>query len=105
MALVVIQTTVDSKKRAQKMARILVEKRAAACVQVLGPLSSIYRWKNKIEVSSEYLLQIKTLKSKAQAIKKLLSEIHSYETPEFLVFKVDQAEKNYADWARKACKH
>ena len=91
-------TTTPAKEDAQKIARALVEKRLAACVQVLGPITSTYRWKGKIETSEEWLCLIKSRRELFDRLEAAICEIHPYEVPEILAVPVDQAGQSYLDW-------
>ena len=73
-----ITTTLDAEGKAQEMARMLVEKRLAACVQVAGPIQSAFRWKNVIETAREWLLIIKTRKELYGKVESAIREMHPY---------------------------
>jgi periplasmic divalent cation tolerance protein len=83
---------------AAKIARSLVEERIAACVNIVGPVRSLYRWRGEIEDEKEYLLIIK---SRAQLFPKLerrVKELHSYEVPEVVAVAMSRVSKPYLDW-------
>ncbi len=94
-------TTVDSKTKAKEIASSLVEKRLAACVQIL-PIESIYRWKGKIETAKEFQLIIKGKNFKA--LEKAIKEIHPYEVPEIIQIPIKRASKSYLSWLKKETK-
>ncbi len=83
---------------AAALARALVEQRLAACVNVLGDLRSIYRWRDKIEDEPESLLLIKTTAARIAALKAWIAEHHPYDVPEVLVLPVADGLKPYLDW-------
>lgn len=91
-------TTTGTVEEGQRLARVLVERRLAACVNVIPNLTSVYRWQGAIEEASEVLLLIKTTKEMLGALESFLRENHSYEVPEFLVLDVDSGSQPYLDW-------
>ncbi len=91
-------TTVVSAEEANRIGRTLVEERLAACATLLPPVHSIYRWHDKIESSNETMLLIKTSLDQVPALETRLRELHSYQTPEFLVFPVESGSRAYLDW-------
>jgi len=95
-----IVTTTASKDDADRIARALVEQRLAACVQVVGPISSTYHWQGQLEMSQEWLCVIKTRQSHYRAIEDAIRRMHSYEVPEILAFNVAAGSQNYLDWLR-----
>ena len=93
-----IVTTVDNEKNAKKIARALVGKRLAACVQISNILST-YWWKNKIEEKNEIMCVIKGKNFKS--IKEEIEKIHPYDTPEIIEVKINKTNKKYLDWLNK----
>ena len=91
-------TTASSSETAERLAGQLVERRLAACVNILGPMRSVYRWKGAIERGEEYLLLIKTTIQVAQQLPKLFSEIHPYELPECIQLAVEAGGAAYLGW-------
>jgi periplasmic divalent cation tolerance protein len=83
---------------ARRIGRILVEERLAACVNVLGPCHSIYRWQGKIEVATEAAAFCKARADKADALIARIAELHSYDVPAIAVWPVDKTLPAYADW-------
>jgi periplasmic divalent cation tolerance protein len=79
-----VLTTTGTKTSADKMAKPLIGKGLAACVQVLGPVSSTYGWKGKVEHGSEWLCMVKTTGSKYKAVERAIRANHSYEIPEII---------------------
>lgn len=80
------------------IARALVEKRLAACVNFLPGLQSIFRWHGKIETANEAMLVIKTTEDKVPLVEQALQSLHSYELPEFLVLSVESGSDAYLQW-------
>ena len=91
-------TTVASAEEAARLGRALVEERLAACATLLPAVHSIYHWKDQIESSSECLLLLKTARDRLPALEARLHELHSYQTPEFLVLAVDAGSQPYLAW-------
>jgi len=99
-----ITTTAGTKEEAEKIADYLLEKRLAACVQILGPVTSKYWWKGKKEISEEFVCFIKTKKEFYPKVEKAIKEVHSYENPEIIAMGIDQGSKEYFDWIQKELK-
>lgn len=96
-AAVVILTTVESAEDGESLARLLVERRLAACVSMIPQIRSIYRWKGAIEAGSEVQLVIKTSASHVPTIEELFRTDHGYELPEFLVLPASGG-ATYLNW-------
>jgi periplasmic divalent cation tolerance protein len=94
----VVMATVGSAEQASRIGRALVKERLAACATLLPPVQSIYRWRDQIETSSETMLLIKTSVHQLPALETRLRELHTYETPEFLVLPVESGSHSYLDW-------
>ena len=96
----IVMTTVVSAEEANRIGRTLVEERLAACATLLPPVHSIYRWHDQIESSNETMLLIKTSLDQLPALETRLREMHSYQTPEFLVLPVESGSHAYLDWLK-----
>ena len=94
-------TTTESKEEAEKISREVVGKRLAACTQIVGPIKSIYRWKEKIEEGEEWLCIMKSLNDLYEQLEKAIKEIHSYEVPEILALPVVAGNQGYLEWLNK----
>jgi periplasmic divalent cation tolerance protein len=90
-------TTVGSEEDAVRIARHLVETRAAACVSIVSPVRSIYSWKGEFQDEREWLLLIKTARPEGE-LRDALRAVHPYEVPEFLAFPASFADEAYAKW-------
>jgi periplasmic divalent cation tolerance protein len=99
---VVVSTTTPTREAADSLAALLVNERAAACAQVLGPIASVYRWKGAVENSAEWLLLIKSPRRRFGMIERLIRENHPYELPEILVTPVTGGSKHYLAWLSEA---
>jgi periplasmic divalent cation tolerance protein len=82
------------------LAKTLVEERLAACVNVLAPMTSVYRWKNAVETEREQQLVIKTTAEAIPALRARLQELHPYELPEFLILDASGSD-TYLAWIRE----
>ncbi|BDC48473.1 divalent-cation tolerance protein CutA [Bryobacterales bacterium F-183] len=91
-------TTADSQADAQRIARDLVDRHLAACVNILPPIQSVYRWKGKVEEASEWLLLIKTSAPLFENLKQHLPSIHPYEVPELIGVPILDGAASYLDW-------
>jgi periplasmic divalent cation tolerance protein len=90
-------TTTDSKELAQQIANVLVEQKLAACVQVSGPITSIYEWKSNIQTTEEWVCVIRTRRSLFPGIEKCIKSLHHYEVPEITVLSMEGS-RDYLDW-------
>jgi periplasmic divalent cation tolerance protein len=95
---VFVYTTWPSSADAEAAGRALVERRLAACVNILPGMISHYRWDGKIERAEETVMIIKTRASLADAVSDAVKELHSYETPAILVIPLESVEKTYLGW-------
>ena len=93
-----ITTTTETKEDAQKIAQYLVETRLAACIQITGPITSIYRWKGKAENAQEWLCLIKTRKELFNKVETAIKKLHPYETPEIVAVPIVKGTKEYLRW-------
>ena len=97
-----VRTTLPSREQANELARRLVEARLAACVQVLGPLESTYRWEGKVEQAQEWLCVMKTTQSSYCQLEQAIREFHPYEVPEILATQVSSGSEPYLKWLRES---
>ena len=95
---IVVLTTCDSEKRAEKLAHILVDQHLAACVNILPKARSIYRWEGKIEDSVEWLLLIKSRRDLFIALRAEIQKMHTYEVPEVIAIPVVDGSEAYLGW-------
>ena len=94
----IVLTTVSSQEEARRIANVLVERRLAACVNISSKIDSIYRWKDKIEESEEFLLLIKTTATAYPHVRDAIKELHSYELPECVALPIDDGSEEYFKW-------
>jgi periplasmic divalent cation tolerance protein len=98
----IMLTTAGSADEARKIAQALVERRLAACVNIVPQIESVYRWQGKIETASEWLLVIKTEAGVFERLRDAIHELHSYELPECLLLEVDASSQEYLEWIAKS---
>ena len=94
----VVLTTAATPEEANRLARTLVEERLAACATLIPAVQSIYHWQGQVESATETLLLLKTGPDQLAALEARLHQLHSYQTPEFLVLCVEAASQRYLDW-------
>jgi len=94
----IVLSTASSDEEARKIARQLVERHLAACVNIVPQIESVYRWKGNIESGREWLLIIKTSADQFPALRDAIRELHSYELPECIALNVDDGSSAYLDW-------
>lgn len=94
---VVVLTTLPE-EGAEGLAKTLVEDRLAACVSVLDPMRSVYRWKGDIETAVERQVLIKTKAANVANLEIRIKELHPYELPEFVVIAIDSGSPDYLAW-------
>jgi len=95
---IVVFITAKDKKEADKIAKALIKKRLAACVNILAGARSLFWWKGKIDRAKEVLLVVKTKKEKFGEITKLVKTLHSYEVPEIIAVSIVSGFKPYLKW-------
>lgn len=96
-----VSTTTEKKEDAERIARALVERRLAACVQIIGPIASTYWWKGNIARNPEWLCLIKSRQELYPALEKAIKEMHPYETPEIIALPIIAGSVEYLDWLGK----
>jgi periplasmic divalent cation tolerance protein len=97
-AYIQITTTTETKEQAEKIAKHMVEAKLAACVQIVGPITSIYRWKGKVENAQEWLCLIKTKDDLYNKVEAAIKSLHPYETPEIIAVPILKGSKEYLNW-------
>jgi len=95
---IVVLNTCGSEAEAERLARLLVDQRLAACVSIAPRIRSFYRWKGAVESSEEWLLLIKSSRPLFDRLRLFLESAHSYEVPEVLALPVVDGATNYLDW-------
>ncbi|MGA2169537.1 MAG: divalent-cation tolerance protein CutA [Terracidiphilus sp.] len=98
----IVLTTAADPDEASRLARTLVEERLAACATLIPAVQSIYHWEGQVESSTETLLLLKTGPDQLPALEDRLHELHSYQTPEFLVLRVEAGSHPYLEWLQSS---
>jgi periplasmic divalent cation tolerance protein len=101
---VVVLTTLPSDADGKSFARALVEERLAACVNLLAPMESVYRWEGKVETETERQVIVKTSRERLAALWDRVRELHPYEVPEFLVLPIADGNEAYLRWIGESTK-
>jgi periplasmic divalent cation tolerance protein len=94
----VVLTTAGSKDEAKKIAHALVERKLAACVNIVPKIESVYRWQGKVETAEEWLLVVKTTAAASDRVRDAIRELHSYELPECFSILIDAGSEEYLKW-------
>jgi periplasmic divalent cation tolerance protein len=94
----IVLTTAGSQDEARKIARALVERRLAACVNIVAPVESVYRWQGEVENAEEWLLIIKTTAQAFSKVREAICELHSYDLPECVLLSIEDGSKTYLEW-------
>jgi periplasmic divalent cation tolerance protein len=98
---VIILCTCGKEGEALAIANALIEARLAACVNLLPPIQSIYRWQGEVEIAQEVLLIIKTTQERFPAVRDRIAQLHTYDTPEIIAIPVMNGSDKYLAWLRE----
>ena len=98
MSVVSVYVLFASAEEAERIGRTVVEERLAACINILGPVRSIYRWHGAIETSDEIAAILKTSHVQADALITRIAVLHSYDVPCIVTWPIDKILRSYADW-------
>jgi len=93
-----VSTTAGSEEEAERLSAGLIERRLAACVQVIGPIASRYRWQGEIETAQEWLCLAKTEAGRYPELEAAIRELHSYDEPEIVATPIVAGSSGYLDW-------
>src|SRR5579871_6623374 len=94
----IVLTTVGTPEDAEKLSQELVERRLAACVNIVGPIRSVYRWRGEVHSDPEFLLVIKTTAEGAGQLRSVLKSLHPYELPECVELAIEAGSEDYLAW-------
>jgi periplasmic divalent cation tolerance protein len=94
----IVLTTASSEEEARKIARALVERRIAACVNIVPQVTSIYRWQGKTEEAREWVLIVKTTAAAFDEVRQAIADLHSYELPECVCLTIEDGSPGYLEW-------
>lgn len=95
---IIVLTTAGAKEEARAMADALVERRLAACVNIIGSIESVFRWKGEVDFANEHLLLIKTTAGCFEQVRDAIKELHSYELPECIRIPIEDGSAAYLQW-------
>jgi periplasmic divalent cation tolerance protein len=95
-----VTTTLPDQAAAEHLAAALVAERLAACAQVLGPVSSTYRWKGKVDQAQEWYCYLKTTLLRLPELQRRIRELYPYEVPEVIALPISQGDEQYLEWIR-----
>jgi periplasmic divalent cation tolerance protein len=98
-------TTVDQKEVAEKIAQALIKNRLAACVQIIGSMTSIYRWEDNLEKTEEWLCLIKSKRSLFEKVEEKIKEVHPYKVPEIITLPIISGSEDYLEWLQNELKN
>ena len=98
MPVVTLYAVFANPDEAQRIGRTIVDEKLAACVNILGPCHSIYRWQGAIETATEVPALFKTTLDKADALIARITDLHSYEVPAIVVWPIERLSVAYGDW-------
>ena len=98
MGVVSVYAVFADADEAQRIARIIVEERLAACANILGPIRSVYRWSGAVETADEVAAIFKTRREQSDALIARIAALHSYEVPCVVIWPIDKVLRGYADW-------
>ena len=101
MSVLSIYAVFSDKNEAERIARSVVDERLAACVNILSPMRSIYRWKGDVETAEEVAAIFKTHHWRSDALMERIAELHSYETPCIVAWPIEKIVGSYADWVEE----
>lgn len=99
-----VVTTTETREHALIIARETVRARAAACAQVLGPITSVFHWKDGIDEAREYLCVMKTSSEAYERLEKTIRKFHTYEVPEIICLPIPKGGPDYLAWLKDEVK-
>jgi len=100
---IIVLITAGNEEEAHKIARLLINEKKAACVNIVPRVGSLFRWKGKVDSARENLLLVKSRASLLSEIISLVKEVHSYEVPEIIALPIIGGSEEYLKWLDSAC--
>ena len=97
---VIVMSTTDSEQAARQLAADAVRERLAACAQIVGPITSVFRWEGDVQTEAEWRLEFKTAADRSEALRSYIIEHHGYDVPEVVVVPVTAGSPEYLTWVR-----
>ena len=95
---VIVSSTTDSEEAARTLAAGAVDAKLGACAQIVGPITSVYRWEGEVRADTEWRVEIKTAADRVEPLVGLLKEHHGYEVPEIIATPIEGGSAEYLDW-------
>ncbi len=96
--------TINDRAKAKEIAETLLDKKIAACVQISGPVTSLYKWQGSLAEDQEWLLTVKSSRRHYSELEKQVRQIHTYEVPEILAVSIEEGNNDYFNWMKKELK-
>jgi len=103
MSALLVLTNLPDRDTAQRLAERLIESRTAACVNILAPCQSVYRWKDSVQAAQEFPVLIKTTVERYAALEAEIRALHPYELPEVIAVPIERGLPGYLAWIRTEC--
>ena len=104
MSIVSLYAIFANAEEAERIGRTVIEEQLAACINILSPVRSIYRWQGKIETADEVAAILKTHHWNSDALIERIAELHSYDVPCIVTWPIDKILRSYADWVEDNCR-
>ncbi|NIS81960.1 MAG: divalent cation tolerance protein CutA [Anaerolineales bacterium] len=98
MSHIIVLVTTATRDEAEKITPRLLEQKLIACANIIGPVSSVFWWKGKINRESEFLVLMKTRLDLFEKVAKTIKQMHSYEEPEIIAVPITKGEQSYLNW-------
>jgi periplasmic divalent cation tolerance protein len=95
---VIVTSTTDSEAAARELAARAIEARLGACAQIVGPVTSVYRWEGEIRTDQEWRVEIKTTADRVAALTERICRLHDYDLPEVIATPIEGGSSAYLDW-------
>jgi periplasmic divalent cation tolerance protein len=95
---VIVTSTTDSETAAQELAAQVIEERLGACAQVVGPVTSVYRWEGAVRTDQEWRVEIKTTAARVAALTERIRQLHAYDLPEVVATPIEGGSADYLAW-------
>lgn len=102
MSVVSVYAVFANAEEAERIGRMVVEERLAACINILAPVRSLYRWKGEVEAADEVAAILKTSQDCAAALMARIAALHSYDVPCIVTWPVDKVLRSYSDWVEES---
>ncbi len=95
---IVVQTTTSSSADAESLAQTIIEHSQGACVQIVGPMTSVYQWQGNVQKEEEFLVSIKTTSQVFSSLAELIRQHHPYDVPEIIAIPIVDGSSDYLEW-------